>query len=171
MSSETNFAPAEWTLLKELPFKVIFAAVVSDVSGRVGAASKEVALGAHELVKLATSEYTGNDLIMSVLSAVADDPATEEDISLRDEEACQAAIVEAIALSSQAVAILNDHSDADVAAQYVHWIFLAADAVIRATRSGGFLGMGTSEVSDAERHFLEQLRIALNIEPLESNDN
>ncbi len=167
MSSDVDFETAEWTLLKELPFKVILAAVVADVRGPLGAARKEMALGARELVKSATSEYTDNGLVTGVLADVADDPATEEEISLDDDEARQAAIVEAIALSSQANAILTDHTAPGESAAYMKWIYDAAEAAIKATRSGGFLGLRTSAVSSKEQDFLEQLRVALGIPPAE----
>src|SRR5215212_9649212 len=106
MSSRADFETADWVLLKELPFKVILAAVVADVRGPVGAARREMTLGAHELVKSAPTTYAGNGLIMGVLGEVADDPAAEEEISLDDDEARHAAVVEAIALSEQANALL-----------------------------------------------------------------
>jgi hypothetical protein len=162
MSSET-FSPEEWTLLKELPFKDILAAVVVDVRGPIGAASKEMVVAARRLVRDATANYADNELIMGILQDVANDPADEEEISLDDELARQAAIVEALALSEKATILLSERIGEQESIEYRHWIFNASQAATNATRSGGFLGIGTDKVSDGEEEFLEQLRAALGL--------
>lgn len=163
MSSVTEFSPQDWTLLKELPFKVILAVIVSDPSGPLGAASIETVHAARKLVNEATSHYANNALIMNVLREVADDPALEEDIHLDDDEARHAAIVEGIALSERANRLLVARPDATEAEEYKRWIYDAACAAAGATKSGGVLGFGASEFSDAEKDFLEQLRLALGL--------
>jgi hypothetical protein len=167
MSPDSTFAPADWQLLKDLPFKVILAAVVSDPKGPIGASHTEMSRGARELVQSAVTEYSGNTLIMTVLSEVADDPASESEISLDDKDARQAALVEAIALSQRANSVLADHSNVSEAEGYLIWVYAAAEAAIRATKTRGFLGMGRSDVSDVEQQFLDQLRAALGGESTE----
>lgn len=163
MTSEIEYAPGDWTLLKELPFKVILAAVVAEPRGPLGAANTETIHAARRLVQEATTLYADNALIMGVLHDVAGDPATEEDISLDDDEARQAAIVEAIALSERATLLLAGRNDAGQLAEYKQWIFDAAKAAIDATKSGGFLGFRAEQVSDNEEQFLIQLSIALGL--------
>lgn len=170
MSSTTDFTAAEWNLLKELPFKVILAAVVADVRGPAGAARDEIAQGAHELVSSATSEYSDNGLIMSVLSDVANDPATEEEISLDDEEARRAAVVEAIALSEQAQSLLSNQEEQDEATAYREWIYAAAAAATKATKSGGIMRFRMGKVSPNEKHFLDYLSEALGLPPREPEE-
>jgi hypothetical protein len=114
-------------------------------------------------VRSATTEYTDNGLIMGVLSDVADDPATEEEISLDDDEARHAAVIEAIALSEQANALLTGHEDLDKARAYLQWVYDAAEAATRASKSGGVLRLRAPQVSPNELHFLDHLREALGL--------
>ncbi|MCC6791515.1 MAG: hypothetical protein IT336_07525 [Thermomicrobiales bacterium] len=164
MSSQSAFSAEEWSLLKELPFKVIFAAVVVDVRGPVGAASKEMEDAAKRLVKGATEHYPENDLIIGILRDVVAEAADDEQIALDDEEARQATIVEALALSERATALLSDLAEPHLGAEYRQWIFDAAQAATASTHSGGFLGIGAERVSDGEEAFLAQLRVALGLE-------
>jgi hypothetical protein len=163
MPSEIEFAPEDWVLLNELPFKVILAAAVVDVNGPVGAASKEMVYGARKLVREARASYAGNRIIAEVLTAAADDESESDEISLDDELARQAAIVEALALSERAALLLGDHDDADESTQYRQWVFNAARAAAAATKSGGFLGIGADDISDPEEEFLTQLENALGL--------
>jgi hypothetical protein len=163
MPPEVVFAPEEWALLKELPFKAILAAVVVDVRGPIGSASKEMVLGARQLVREATQNYAGNTLVMGVLQDVANDAADEAEISLKDELARQAAIVDAFEMSKNATLLLADRADSDEGAQYRQWVFDAARATTAATKSGGFLGIGSERVSDGEEEFLGQLQVALGL--------
>ena len=163
MPSESDFAPEDWALLKELPFKVILAAAVADVRGPIGAASKEMVVGARRLVREATANYVDNQLIMGVLADAADDPADEDEIELDDELARQAVIVEALALSERAALLLGDREDGSESTQYRQWIHNAARAAAAATKSGGFLGFGADSISEPEEEFLAQLENALGL--------
>lgn len=165
MASEIEYAPDEWSQIKELPFKVIFAAVVADVRGAVGAAGKESIIGARMLVQAATSTYADNSLVMGVLSAVADDQTEDDDISLRDHLAREAAITEAYARSENVSAIFARHGDGDESIQFRQWIYDSAKAVCNATESGGFLGLGAKRISDDELEFLSKLSFALGLPP------
>ncbi len=170
MPSETSFSTSEWSLLKELPFKVILAAVAADVKGPIGAAGKEMVIGARSLVSSATSHYAENSLIMGILAEVAEDPANESEIALDDDQARQSVIVEALAFCQNASVLLTGHADAAEADQYKQWVYDAAAAVAEATKSGGILGFGAVTVSDKEEAFLIQLRLALGIDENASNE-
>lgn len=161
MSSENAYSPEEWSLLKELPFKVILAAVVADVRGPVGAASKEMVDAARRLVREATTTYPDNALIIGILREVAEDATDEESIPLDDDRARQAAIVEALTLANEAMGVLA--ADSQQAIEYRQWIFDAARAATRSTHSGGFLGIGAERVSDGEEELLTQLRVVLEL--------
>jgi len=163
MPSESEYTPEEWALIKELPFKVILAAAVADVRGPIGAASKEMVVGARRLVREATAKYPDNQLIMRVLADVADDPADEAEIKLDDELARQAAIVEALSLSERAALLLGDRDAGSEWIQYRQWIHNAARAAAAATKSGGFLGFGAESISAPEEEFLTQLENALGL--------
>lgn len=165
MSSEIDFAPEQWSQIKELPFKVIFAAVVSDVRGAKGAAGKESIIGARMLVQTATTTYSGNSLVMGVLHDVADDETPDDDISLRDTDAREMAITEAFARSENVVAILADHGVDDESREFRQWVYDSAKAVCNATESGGILGLGAKRISDSEAEFLGKLAVALDLPP------
>jgi hypothetical protein len=163
MPSDIEYSPEEWALLNELPFKVILAAAVVDVKGPIGAASKEMVYGARKLVREAKANYSGNRIIAESLAAAANDDGNNDEISLDDELARQAAIVEALSLSERAAILLGDHDDADQSTQYQQWVFDGARAAAAATKSGGFLGIGAEDISDAEEEFLTQLKNALGL--------
>ena len=163
MPSEVDFAPEEWALLTELPFKAVLAAICADVRGPVGGAGKETVLAARRLVREATSTYPDNALIMGVLQTVAGDDADEADIKLKDDQARLAAITEATALGARANALLANHDGGAETAQYKQWVFDGARAAVNATKSGGFLGFGASRVSDDEAAFLQELATALDV--------
>ena len=163
MPSESEYTPEDWALLKELPFKVILAAAVADVRGPIGAASKEMVVGARRLVREATANYADNPLVMQVLADAADDPADEDEIHLDDELARQAVIVEALSLSERAALLLGDREDGSESTQYRQWILNAARAAAAATKSGGFLGFGADRISGPEEEFLTQLENALGL--------
>src|SRR5690242_13825200 len=119
MPFESALTPEERNLLKELPFKVILAAVVADVRGPIGAARKESLEAARKLVSWAMSDYPENALIRGVLEDVAgDDPADEEKIKLKDDEARHEAIVEALRIGSEGAALLALIDDQEQVAQY-----------------------------------------------------
>lgn len=163
MSDELDFDPSDWALLKELPFKVILAAVVVDVRGPVGAASQEMVVAARALVQEATTSYPANSLIMGVLAAVAEEPDDAEEVILNDEEARQAAITEGLALSERARDLFAGRGNVEDSIQYRQWILRAADVAVNATRSGGFLGFGAAKVSEHEQQFIQQLSVALGV--------
>jgi hypothetical protein len=158
MSSADLFAPEERLLLKELPFKVILAAVVADVRGPAGTARKESTSAAHALVSEALATYAENEIIQGVLQDVANDPADEEEIALKDDAARHAAIVEALRIGSEGAALLARIDDQEQAAQYKTWVVDAAMAAVEATRSSI---LNFTRVSDDEDDFLYQLRVAL----------
>src|SRR3954447_6852973 len=118
MSSATDFAPEDWALLRELPFKVILSAIVADVRGPIGAESKETLVGARRLVSDATTSYANNELITSVLSDIQNNASDAFEVELRDEEARQAALVEGIALSERAADLLGQHANNIEAEEY-----------------------------------------------------
>lgn len=161
MPSVLELSPDDRALLKELPFKAVFAAVVTDVRGPVGSAAKETVEGARRLVSEATTTYAENALIQQVLQDVANDPATEQDIELKDETARIGAVVDALRIASEGASLLGDIEDQDQVLQYKQWVVSAATAAVEATRSGGILR--GDQVSESEEDYIRQLRVALGL--------
>ncbi len=58
--------------------------------------------------------------------------------------------------------VLSAKAGPGEAAAYRHWLVGIADQVVNAAKSGGFLGIGGSWVSESERHFVEELSTVLN---------
>lgn len=168
MSSQSDYAPDDWVLLRELPFKVILAAIVSDVSGPTGAASLETVYASRRLVGDARA-YPDNALIAGLLADMANEPTGEGDeFALDDSAAKHQAVADAISECGRANEVLGAHASPDEADQYRRWLYDAAKAATTATKSGGFLGFGAKRISEREAGFLGQLATALGL-PVELN--
>lgn len=161
MPSVLDLTPDDRALLKELPFKAIFAAIVADVRGPVGSAAKETVDAARTLVSEATTTYADNALIQQVLQDVAAEPTEHDDIALKDEQARMEATVEALRYASRGAGVLDGLDDRDQALQYKQWVLDAATAAVEATRSGGILR--GDQISEAEEDYIRQLRVALGL--------
>ena len=58
--------------------------------------------------------------------------------------------------------VLSAKAGPGEAAAYRHWLVGIADQVVNAAKSGGFLGIGGSWVSESERRFVDELSVVLN---------
>lgn len=166
MSSRADYSDGEWTLLRELPFKIILATIVSDVHGVVGSAGKETIVGARQLVaegkKLLTVPLIAGLLLEMATEGVGPDDAP---IKLRDEDARTASMDLALSESDGAARILGGKAAPEEAAAYKRWVYGAATSVATAAKSGGVVGLGAKLVSDDETEFLERLAKALAFDP------
>jgi hypothetical protein len=70
----------------------------------------------------------------------------------------------ALELSRKSMEILQERATIEETVEFKHWLFTIADQVTRATKSGGFLGLGGTRVTEEEEAFLEELKVALSIE-------
>ncbi len=73
-------------------------------------------------------------------------------------------IDEALAYCRRAVALIRSRDEVEQQ-EYRQWVYEIACAVAEASRTGGFLGFGGKQVSEAEAAMLSQLAAALDVSP------
>lgn len=62
----------------------------------------------------------------------------------------------------QAAALLTARADEGEGAAYRHWLVSIAEQVVEAASTGGLLGLGGDQVSEAEQRFVADLSKVLN---------
>ncbi len=157
MSSEPEFSPSDWAILRELPFTVILGAIVADENSAGWHVTKETAVAAHQLIADAKDQLD-NPLILHVLTEMSKEgtDSVDREVDLDDEGARSSAVNSALAASAAAATVLN-RADSGQAQTYKQWVFNAAVAATRAIKTGGVLGIGDQEISESESQFLDNL--------------
>lgn len=163
MASEPNFTGPEWGLLRDLPYEIILAAIVTDGERKGWQVAKETSVAAQQLAadaKLALE----NPIILRVVREMSQGgtDSGNREVDLTDERARSSAIESALAASAAAAALLK-RVPLDQAQAYKQWVFNAAVAAARAVKSGGVLGIGDEEISDDENEFLDRLDASLEL--------
>jgi len=157
MSSEADFSPSDWAMLRELPFTVMLGAIVSDEGSKGWHVAKETAVAAHQLIADAKTQLD-NPLILHVLTELSEGgtDSVDREVDLDDEGARSSAKEAALTASAAAAAVLN-RADSGQAQAYKQWVYNAAVAATRAVKTGGVLGFGDKDVSESETTFLQHL--------------
>ncbi|GGK25681.1 hypothetical protein GCM10010124_17820 [Pilimelia terevasa] len=154
-----GFSDGEWSLLVGLPEAVVTAAsaVENDGSRRTQA---ESAAG-HEVISAGRESASPlvNAVAVALLHRVGDPEAGEVPPTITPADP-QVAAKDAVERARIARALLGDRVDEGERGAYLHWLVSVADAVIGATRTGGVLGLGGEQVTDAERRFRDTLAAA-----------
>jgi hypothetical protein len=163
MASEPNFTGPEWGLLRDLPYEVILAAIVTEGERKGWQVAKETAVAAQQLVADA-KDALDNPIILRVVTEMSQGgtDSGNREVDLTDERARSSAIESALAASAAAAALLT-RVPPDQAQTYKQWVFNAAVAASRATKSGGVLGIGDQEITDDEHEFLDRLDASLGL--------
>jgi hypothetical protein len=145
---------------------VILAAIVADDDSKGWQVDKETAVAAQQLAADAKSALD-NPIILGVVTEMSQGgtDSGNREVDLKDERARSSAVESALAASAAAAALLK-RVPADQAQAYKQWVFNAAVAATRATKSGGVLGIGDREVSDDENEFLDRLETSLELNGL-----
>ena len=145
MTTKAAFDAEDWSVVTNAPF---LTALLVSAADRGGTVRESMAI---------TRAYAGarkepsGELLQAVLSTPpAIDPATAP----RTPEDLRR---EAPATLRQAVGILERHATEDEVIAYKRFVFSLADAVARAHREGGFLGLGGTEISDHEQEALYEI--------------
>ncbi|HEX6870754.1 MAG TPA: hypothetical protein VF163_06625 [Micromonosporaceae bacterium] len=157
MTTRALFADDEWNLIVRLPRWVVAAASAAqhDVAYRTNI---EVEVG---LIASADGRSLGSPFVTEVADQtlrVFDMKGALEGIDLSDREAGIAAVIEHARRANQI--LLAKAERADLLA-YRAWLLKITNVVIKAARSGDFLGIGGKRVTAAEHEFRDQLELAL----------
>jgi hypothetical protein len=161
MTSQLVYSDEEWGLLVGLPQSVMVAAVLAEGDSTNRTASESSA----GLDAIAAGRDSGSTLVRDValeLVSRLGDPETGELPPVLEMGTREVDLGEVLDRARAATDLLTAKAGPGEAAAYRHWLVGIADQVVNAARSGGFLGIGGSWVSESERHFVDELSTVLN---------
>jgi len=167
VQEELGFSDAEWGLLVGLPQSIMLAASSIEDDGTHRTASENAA----GMAAIAEGRQSASQLVYAIANEVAaavGDPEEDEELPgqpivelpvLPEPDAYAADV---LGRAREAVALLKGRADEGDAGAYKHWLVTIADEVVGAAATGGVLGIGGTQVSDAERSFRDDLASILN---------
>jgi hypothetical protein len=161
MTSQRVYSDEEWGLLVGLPQAIMMAAVVAESDSTNRTASESGA----GLDAIAAGQDSGSTLVRDVsleLVRRLGDPETGELPPVLDMGSREVDLADVLDRARSAADLLTAKAGPGEAAAYRHWLVSIADQVVNAAKSGGFLGIGGSWVSESERHFVDELSTVLN---------
>jgi hypothetical protein len=145
MTTKAAFNAEDWSVVTNAPFLTAMLVIAADRGGTV---RESMAISR---AYAAAREQDAGELLRAVLSTPpAIDPATAP----RTPEDLRR---EAPATLRQAVGILERDATEDEVVAYKRFVYSLADAVARAHREGGFLGIGGTQVSEHEQEALDEI--------------
>jgi hypothetical protein len=157
-----EFSPVEWSVLTDIPVRVIACAITADPSSGVGAILEEVT-GLTQLAHGAM-QRPESELVQAVFASFKENGAGEERTLLLSQQAIDNLLPETILLARDVATLLAGRIDTDEALAYTSWLLETAESVCAAAKSGGgILGIGGKRISDAEQQFLRELEAALSL--------
>jgi hypothetical protein len=161
MTSQRVYSDEEWGLLVGLPQAVMMAAIFAEADSTNRTANESGA----GLDAIAAGRDSGSALIRDVareLMTRLGDPETGELPPVMDVGTRQIDLGDVLERARSATDLLGAKAGPGEAAAYRHWLVSIADQVVNAAKSGGFLGIGGSWVSESERRFVDELSVVLN---------
>lgn len=161
MSDTAPFSPVEWTILTELPIRVLAASMRADESGELGLLMQQ-ATGLTELSSRA-NEYSASELVQRVFEHYKSQGDGEAQTLQLSEQWIERLMPDTIERARQATTILAERVDTKEADAYKLWLLETAAAVCAAARTGGFLGFGGERISEKEQAYLDELASAFEI--------
>ena len=176
MTTLTDFSPEDLAILNRTPTAVAIAAANAQQDGPLGL-MREMRAGL-TAAREAAFAFPDNEIIQLLAAAMQEDDEedeTDDDLDGHqpgDDPGVEAVVEErnparsqeiAIDLAGQAMTIMETTATLEETVQFKHWLYAIADQVTLASRSGGFLGFGGTQVAAGEKTYLANLRAALGI--------
>lgn len=161
MTSQRVYSDEEWGLLVGLPESVMMAAINAS-DDNVNRTADESGAG---LDAIAAGRDSGSTLVRDVaveLITRLGDPETGDLPPVLETGSRPVDMNDVLSRARVATDVLAAKAGPGEAAAYRHWLVGIADQVVNAAKSGGFLGIGGSWVSDSERQFVDELSTVLN---------
>ena len=159
MTAKTSFTADEWQLLKEVPMLIGTAIMAAG-----GPTSKE-AWTLVQSVAAAADDYPANELIQALLQRDEWDVDEQQQFTAQYEgQSAEEIASDIFARTGQALGILGAKATMQETADYTNWAYSVGVAVAKASKEGGFLGMGGERVSAAEKEALTNIAEALGVE-------
>jgi hypothetical protein len=175
LTTLTDFSPEDLGILNRTPTAVAMAAAYAEQDGALSMA-REMRAGL-TAAREAAFAFPDNEIIQ-LLAAAMQDVDEDDDDSPEEDQAGDPAGTEAVVeernpqraqemsleLAGQAMAIMQETATLEEAVQFKHWLYAIADQVTLASKSGGFLGLGGTQVAEGEQEYLTNLRVVLGID-------
>jgi hypothetical protein len=161
MQDNAPYSPVEWTILTELPIRVLAASMRADETGELGLLMQQ-ATGLTELSSRA-NEYSSSPLVQRVFDHYKSHGDGEAQTLQLSEHWLERLLPDTIERARQSSEILASKASNEDTAAYKLWLLETAAAVCAAARTGGFLGFGGERISEKEQAFLDDLAQAFSI--------
>ncbi|NUT32166.1 MAG: hypothetical protein HOV79_03725 [Hamadaea sp.] len=161
--TELGFTDAEWGLLVGLPQSVLLAASAAEEDSARRTAAENTA----GMTAIADARSSANPLVAAVAGEIVarlGDPGDGEELGGLPDELPVFAPADPAAFTAdvldrarEANELLAGRGDGADAGAYKHWLVTIAEEVVNAASSGGVLGIGATQISDAESSFVADL--------------
>ncbi|MEO1060142.1 MAG: hypothetical protein AAFZ07_01900 [Actinomycetota bacterium] len=162
MTYKDAFGTEDWQRVRSSPWVVAIAIVAADRSG-IAATGREL-----EALRRAVAETDAHGSPNDLIRAVADDVTADRTAGEADPvgmlKGADSLVDAALEHCRSVVAILDGVAEPTEAADYCAWLLGLAEQVAAASKEGGFLGIGGTQVSAAEQATLDALAVALGVE-------
>ncbi len=165
---QENFTEDQWFVISSAPSLVGSAMAVAGRSGVMGTMKEIMTSG--QTLAAGGEKYPSNPLIQAIVPDRNMDRGEAKESMVAKRDKLMAQLKEqgiqspedmaefAITSLSHALSLISPvASDQDVA-EYKEWVVETGQAVAEAAKEGGFLGMGGTQVSEAESAFLGRIR-------------
>jgi len=156
MARQSDFVPEEWKTLTAGPAAAGMYVILSQLSGPIGLVEESYAI-AKEILR---ATHSPNQLVKEVAEAAHASARHLLPSMPGDKQKARALLLDGV---RSAMAVLGK-APADAAA-YGQWVYAVAEKTAAAAREGGFLGIGGTAVTDAEKAALAELAAVLGRPP------
>ncbi len=164
MAGKDNFTPEEWKTLLESPMMAGIAVTAADPSGLWGSLKESMASA--RAIMGAAHDSTAAELVRAIASdyetadgrSVAREGLRAELSGKRPAEI----VTKALSAIKKAAELIDAKAPGDAAA-YKTWLQHIAQAVAEASKEGGFLGFGGTQISEAEKATLTHIKESLGL--------
>jgi hypothetical protein len=161
MGIKDLFTPEEWVEVREIPLLPAAAVMAGDLSGISGLAQEGKALYT-ELTRVA-ADSDGNPLAQALVAEIlSQENSPAEDSAPMQAEKDLETLYQRLAVLLD---VVNSRVTPEVASGFTAWLYQIAVSTAEAAREGGFLGIGSKQVSDDEGKVLVRLAEILGITP------
>ena len=156
MSKQTDYTPEEWKTITAAPIMAGLLVTISDLSGPIGTAKEAFAV-----IKGVTDSAasTSNELIRTVADGIKQGGKPDLPDLPGDRTLARTALLDGC---KRALALVVQKSPAE-ADEYGKWLASLAQKTAEASKEGGFLGIGGTQVSDEENAAVKELSSALGL--------
>jgi hypothetical protein len=156
MSTKNDYSAEEWKAIMGAPVAAGLYMTLADASGPVGIAKEAMAVGKAITESAATD---APEIVKALAEGVRTAGGRPElpDVPKTDRAQMKVALISAL---QNAIGAVAAKSPAEAEA-FKTWLVSVATRVAHASKEGGFLGIGGTEVSTEEQEALKQLASAL----------